>query len=322
MKKKIAIILGEPNSVNSEIIAKMWNLLEKSLKKNIFIIGNYTLLKEQLRIINLNVPLNKITNLNEFKSKNALQVLNVPLNFKNPFKINNFENSKYIFSCFNIAHNLAIKKKIFSFINCPINKKKLFLKNKIGITEFLAKKNKVNGSEVMLIYGKKFSVVPITTHIKLKNVSRILKKNTIEKKIITINNFYKKKFKKRPVLAILGLNPHNDEFRAGSEEQKIIIPVINKLKKRKIKLLGPFPADTIFSNQKKYNYDVIIGMYHDQVLAPFKALNGYNAINVTLGLKYLRASPDHGTAVDLIGLNKANAKSLIMSVQFLFQIAK
>ena len=174
----------------------------------------------------------------------------------------------------------------------------------------------------MLIYGKKFSVVPITTHIKLKNVSRILKKNTIEKKIITINNFYKKKFKKRPVLAILGLNPHNDEFRAGSEEQKIIIPVINKLKKRKIKLLGPFPADTIFSNQKKYNYDVIIGMYHDQVLAPFKALNGYNAINVTLGLKYLRASPDHGTAVDLIGLNKANAKSLIMSVQFLFQIAK
>ena len=83
---------------------------------------------------------------------------------------------------------------------------------------------------------------------------------------------------------------------------------------------GPFPADTIFSNQKKFNYNVVVGMYHDQVLAPFKALYGYNAINITLGLKYIRISPDHGIARDIVGQNKANPISLINAINFLNKI--
>ena len=87
-----------------------------------------------------------------------------------------------------------------------------------------------------------------------------------------------------------------------------------------INIRGPYPADTAFSNQKKLKYDLIIGMYHDQVLAPFKALFGYDAINITLGLKYLRISPDHGTAKDIIGLNKANPESLLSAINFLNKI--
>ena len=84
--------------------------------------------------------------------------------------------------------------------------------------------------------------------------------------------------------------------------------------------MGPFSADTIFLNKKKYRYDVIVGMYHDQVLAPFKAVYGFDAINVTLGLKYIRVSPDHGIAKDIVGSNKANPLSLIKAIEFIFNI--
>ena len=107
---------------------------------------------------------------------------------------------------------------------------------------------------------------------------------------------------------MLGLNPHNAELRKESEEKRLIIPVIQKIKKLGIKINGPLVADTVFIKDYK-NYDIIIGMYHDQVLAPFKTIFKFDAINVTLGLKYLRVSPDHGVAKNLIRKNKANTLS-------------
>ena len=118
----------------------------------------------------------------------------------------------------------------------------------------------------------------------------------------------------------MGLNPHNDEYRLSSEEHRIIIPSIKMLKKKGLKISGPYPADTIFSKKKKYNFDVIVGMYHDQVLAPFKAMFKYNAINITLGLDYLRVSPDHGVAEDMIKKNKADPTSLIKCINFISRI--
>ena len=115
---------------------------------------------------------------------------------------------------------------------------------------------------------------------------------------------------------MLGLNPHNSENKIGSIENTILKPSIIKLKKLKIYIEGPLPSDTAFNKQNVINYDVIVGMYHDQVLAPFKALYGFDAINITLGLKYIRLSPDHGTARDIIGLNKANPQSLINAINF------
>ena len=118
----------------------------------------------------------------------------------------------------------------------------------------------------------------------------------------------------------MGLNPHNSENRKNSIENKIITPAVKILNKLNINIKGPFPADTVFNNQKKLNYNIIVGMYHDQVLAPFKALYGFDAINITLGLKYLRISPDHGKAQDIVGLNKANPQSLISAINFLNKI--
>ena len=167
----------------------------------------------------------------------------------------------------------------------------------------------------MLIRNKKLSVCPVTTHINVKEISKKIKSEIIIKKINTIQSWFKRKFKKKPKIAILGLNPHNAELRKNSEEVKIIIPSISKLKKKGINIKGPLVADTVFIKDYK-NFDIIIGMFHDQVLAPFKTLFKFDAINITLGLKYLRVSPDHGTAPDLIGKNKANYNSLLECINF------
>ena len=131
----------------------------------------------------------------------------------------------------------------------------------------------------------------------------------------------KKIFLKKPKIAILGHNPHNAELRKNSEEKKIIIPAIKKLKQMHVKIYGPHVADTIFIKDYK-KFDVIVGMYHDQVLAPFKALFKFNAFNLTLGLKYIRVSPDHGVGLNLIGKNKANPTSLLECIKFLSKLNK
>ena len=119
----------------------------------------------------------------------------------------------------------------------------------------------------------------------------------------------------------MGLNPHNAEMRKNSEEVKTIIPTILKIKKSGIKISGPLVSDTLFI--KDYNkYDVIVGMYHDQVITPFKTLFKFDAINITLGLKYLRVSPDHGTAVNIIRKKKADPKSLISCINFIDKFGK
>lgn len=312
--KKILIITGDPNSINSEIIFKVWKKMKDPLKKKIFFISNYDLIRKQFKLLKYKINPTKVSNLEV--SNNKFKILNINLKFNNPFDVDKKYSSKYVLDSFNMAHRIALSSKIAGIINCPINKELLNKKN-FGITELLASKCKVQkNSEVMLIRNKKLSVSPITTHINLKDVSKKLNKNLIVKKILTINSWFLKNNKKKAKIGILGLNPHNGELRKNSEEKKIIIPAIKKLKKFGINLKGPFVADTIFIRDFK-NFDVIVGMYHDQVLAPFKSIFKFDAINVTLGLKYNRVSPDHGVASNLIKKNKASEKSLAECINFL-----
>ena len=202
-------------------------------------------------------------------------------------------------------------------INGPISKKFFLRKKHQGITEFLAKKFKLDQNFAMLIYNKNFSVSPITTHIPISLVKKRINKKLIIAKCLLISKFYKKFFNKNLRIAVCGLNPHCENFFELSEEKKIIEPAIKYLRGRKINIDGPMPADTIFLKQNLTKYDVILGMYHDQVLAPIKALNGFNAINLTLGLPFIRVSPDHGPNTSMLGKNKSSPKSLIESIKFL-----
>ena len=316
MKKIVAIVAGDPESISSELIAKTWKKKHNYKNINIFIIGNFSLIKRQLGILNIKTNIKKVLNLdNEDLNKN-LFIYDVPLNFKTPFKINNKSKAKYVIKCFEIAIKLSKLKKIHGFINCPVNKKDIF-KSNYGVTEFLAKKSDILGKEAMIIFNKKLSVSPITTHIKVKQVSKNLTKKIIYEKVKTINEFYKDKFGFTPKIGILGLNPHNYELRNNSEEKKIILPAIKKLQKKGIKAKGPLSGDTAFLKSK--NFHILVGMYHDQVLSPYKAIYNFNAVNITAGLPYVRVSPDHGSRKDIIKKNMANPKSLIESIKFFNQ---
>ena len=321
MKKKIIIVGGDPNSINSELIYKSWKKLDKSLRNRIYIISSYSLLKAQFKKLKYKIKLKKIKDIHKKNLENELKIIDVNLRFKNPFKIPYKSSSNFILNSLNFGHKLALKKEISGFINCAIDKK-LLVKSKIGVTEYLASKCKIkNNSEVMLIRNDNLSVSPITTHLDIKNISKKLNSDLIINKVDTIEFWFKKNFNKKPKIAMLGLNPHNAELRNNSEERKVIIPSILMLKRKGVNITGPLVADTLFIEDYK-KYDVIVGMFHDQVITPFKTLFKFNAINVTLGLNYLRVSPDHGVAENLIGKNKANSTSLINCINFVNKFDK
>ena len=169
----------------------------------------------------------------------------------------------------------------------------------------------------MIIYNKKLAVSPLTTHIPIKFITKRVNKTNIIDKVKVIDNFWKNKFKKKVKLAITGLNPHCESIAKFNEDKKIILPVVEFLKKSDYNIEGPFAADTIFIKNNRKRFDLIIGMYHDQVLTPIKTLFEYDAINITAGLPFIRVSPDHGPNVSMMGKNMSNALSLIQAIKFL-----
>ncbi len=316
IKKPVIIVLGEPNSVFVEILVKVISKLSIKNKLNypIILIGSKRLILSQLKILKKKIKYKDLENSsnNLTSLENIIYLINVNLNFKNPFEKISYRSQNYITECFNIGINFMNKGLSKIFINGPISKKH-FLKNKFpGMTEYIFSKSvkKKNKQPVMLIFNKKFSVSPVTTHLPLKDVSKNINKGIIENNILRIDEFYKEIFKIKPRIALLGLNPHCESKYTSSEESKIIKPIINKMKKRKIYVDGPFSADTFFLKDNFSKFKSVIGMYHDQVLTPFKTIFGFDASNITLGLPFLRISVDHGPNENMLGKNKSNTKSL------------
>ena len=318
MKKVIAIIAGEPNSISSEIIFKSWKYRNKYKHKSFFVIGSVQLLNLQMKKLKYNFKINKIDKNFKIKDlhKNKLNVYDVSYNQKKPFEEITTKSNKYILECFKSALKLIKEKKIIGLINCPVSKESLFKNNHQGITEYLSKKENSKDDGVMLIFNRELSVAPITKHITIDKVSGKINQSKIVNKIIIINNFYKKYFFKKPNFAVLGLNPHNFYNSKKSKVKKNITNAIKILKKQKINIKGPVSPDTSFMFFKKNKFNVIVGMYHDQVLTPIKTIMGLKAINITLGLPFIRVSPDHGVAADIVGKKIADPSSLIESIKF------
>ena len=314
--KPIIIVAGEPNSIFLEIFFKTYK--RKKFKSPILLICSYKLLLLQMKKLNFNFKINLIdSNLNKINFKiERINLINVDYKTKKAFENISSKSNKYIENCFNLAIKLLKTGISNKFINGPISKK-YFLKNKyLGITEYLAKKTK-SKDFAMLIYNKKLSVVPITTHLPIKLVSKQLSKMEIINKIELVYYFYKNYLKKTPNIAVTGLNPHCESIHKFNEDLKILKPSISYLKNKKLKVSGPFSADTIFLKNNRKKFDIIVGMYHDQVLTPMKTLNEYDAINITVGLPFIRVSPDHGPNEKMLGKNKSNPLSLVNAITFL-----
>ena len=312
----ILIVGGEPNSIFLEIFFK--TLKFKKIKSPVILITSEEILKKQMKKLNFKKKI-KLLNYKNFQNEKldnkSINLINIEFKQKKAFEKISSKSNKFIEKSFLMAFKILREKKVYKFINGPISKKTFLNKRYLGITEFISKKFSTKNN-CMLIYNKYLSVCPITTHLPIKQVTKKINKKIIAEKIILINNFYKKILKIEPRIAILGLNPHCESIHKFNEDEKIIKPIVNKLKK-KFKVSGPYPADTIFIKNIRKRFDVIIGMYHDQVLTPIKTLYEYDAINITLGLPFIRISPDHGPNEQMMGKNLSNPLSLIQAINFL-----
>ena len=309
----ILIVGGEPQSIFIEILLKSL----KKIRHPIILVSSKSLLIKNIKKFNCSITYNQLNKDFTNIKKNEINLVNINYNkFSFSKKKITTESNKFIENSFKKALEIIKKIKCLGLINGPISKK-TFLRGKYnGITEYLAKKSGTK-NPVMLIYNSKLSVSPFTTHIPLSKVSKQINKKHIISKIKKINQFYKNVLKKKPIFAITGLNPHCESFSGENKEKKEIMPAIRYLKNNKINIKGPYASDTIFLKENIKKFDVVFGMYHDQVLGPMKTLYGFKAINITLGLPFLRVSPDHGPNIQMLGKNKSDPSSLIESIRFL-----
>ena len=311
----IIIVGGEPQSIFIEIFIKAVKKLKKN-KKPIILISSKEILKKNMRKFKKHLKINNLKKDFSNIHKKRINLINIDYkSFSFAKKKITSKSNLYLNNSFKEALKFMKKKRCSGLINGPISKKS-FLNGKFnGITEFLANKTQTK-NPVMLIYNKNLSVSPLTTHLPISKVSRNVKKKNIIIKIKKINDFYRNVLKIKPRIAVTGLNPHCESFDNENKEKKEIIPAIKYLKKHRINIQGPYASDTIFLKENIKKFDLIFGMYHDQVLTPIKTLYGFNAINITLGLPFIRISPDHGPNIKMLGKNKSNPESLIESIRF------
>ena len=315
--KPILIVHGEPNGIFLEIFFK--SLKYKKFKNPLVLICSHKILKFQMKKLRfkMNIKIINPSSLNEIKLNNkTINIIDVNYNKNINFQKISSKSNDYIKDCFETSFKILKSGITNKLINGPISKNSFLNKKFLGITEYLAKKTKAN-QNVMLIYNKKLSVSPITTHLPLKLVVKNITKKKIIEKISLIDSFYKKYLGFKPKIAVLGLNPHCESVDKFNEDEKIIKPTIKYLASKKINVKGPYSADTAFLKRNRENIDVVVGMYHDQVLTPIKTLYEYDAINITLGLPFMRISPDHGPNQKMLGQNKSNPLSLVRAIEFL-----
>jgi len=300
LKKKF-VFLGDLDSINIELIHNSHNYLKN--KVEYILLGNIKDASKYLSKINSKIEINEIYN--------PLNFENYKKNNLNFFNIENIYKEKYqtLLNQLSIANHLSNSTQI-DLVTLPINKS--VFKKKIeftGMTEYLAKINRKD--TIMLMHGENFSVIPLTTHINLKDVRNYLNKKYLNLKLTLINKqiqrgIYELNFKS---IKFLCYNPHCSEQNTIGNEDRKITEIIKKFKN----IYGPLSADSAFN--KIQNNLLFISMYHDQVLIPFKILNK-KGINLTLGLNYRRLSPAHGTAGDIKYKNIANLSSYIACMNF------
>jgi len=295
--------MGDAAGIGPEVIVKALASRQLKKKQNYLVIGNKSCLRKTAQKLKLKSP------------ANILEPSSTKLQKKQPPEI------RYI----DFALELIKKGQVRGLATGPVNKEVI---NKAGInftghTEYLASKAGVK-LVVMMLVGGGLKTALITTHMALKEVGPRLNRELIIKKVMTTNKYLKKLFRiKNPKIGVAALNPHAGEGGVlGLEEKNVIQPAIDKLKKQIPGVCGALPADSGFYKLYHREYDILVCMYHDQAMIPVKMLARDSAVNVTLGLPYVRTSPVHGTAYDIAGKGKADPSSMISAMNLALQLAQ
>lgn len=300
---KIAITLGEPAGIGPDIVLKA---AQQHSTAAWTVIADENLLHQRAQQLNLPIPKN-------------LQIHHVPLKTSCIAGKPDKKNAAYVLETLTIAAQSCLQKQFQAMVTGPVNKA---LINEAGLpfsghTEWLADFCHVKQTVMTFALEKNKFVALYSTHLPLKDVSKSLTADKLQRTIEVLQHDLKKYFAlDKPKIAILGLNPHaGEQGLLGDEEISVITPVINKLHNQGYQLLGPLSADTAFTPSSLQNYDAALAMYHDQALPVVKALSFGHAVNITFGLPIIRTSVDHGTAFDLAGSGKADENSLLAAIK-------
>jgi 4-hydroxythreonine-4-phosphate dehydrogenase len=328
--KPLVLTHGEPAGVAPEITAKAWAELHQQRHFSFFLLGDAGDFAARAAAVGLSIPLRQIG-----RPADAADVFNEGLPvihhaMAKPSRAAwiDTRNSPFVIDVITAAAELCLAGLAGGMVTNPIHKDALYsvgFKHE-GHTDFLASLARTRGhevSEVMMLVAPGLRAVPLTIHIPLKDVSAAITAETIISQAEVIHRALKLNFGiASPRLWVTGLNPHAGENGAmGTEEQEIIAPAVEALRHGGINIHGPVSADTAFNPHARAQYDAVLCMYHDQALIPVKTLDFHGGVNVTLGLPFIRTSPDHGTALNLAGKGEARADSLIAALKLAADMA-
>jgi 4-hydroxythreonine-4-phosphate dehydrogenase len=330
-QKPLLLTPGEPGGVGPEITIKAWQTTRSNANICFVALTDATWLESRALAVGLTCKTEKITRLEDATAvfSNALPVLHRPMTGETKTGAFSPTTAQWVTSAIEEAVDLCFAKRVSGIVTNPIQKEALYaagFKHQ-GHTDYLAYLCAKHGHavhEVMMLAGKGLRAVPVTVHIPLKDVAEKLTQSVIEQQAEVTATALKTYFGiASPRLAATGLNPHAGENGTmGREEIEIIIPALESLRRKGIAIAGPLPADTAFFPEARASYDAILCMYHDQALIPVKTLDFHGGVNVTLGLPFIRTSPDHGTALSLSGTGKAQAESLIAAIRLASDMAR
>lgn len=323
-KIRVGISIGDPNGIGIEVILKTFEDQRMLELCTPIIFGSTKTISYHKNVLNLATPILGLSQLNKWVP-NKINLFNV---WQETVNINLGEASKeagkYAFLSLQAATEALANNDIDVLVTAPINKHSIQSDefNFKGHTEYL--ESKLEGKCLMILMDEGLRMGLITTHIPINQVASQITAELIEEKINTLNQTLIQDFNiQKPRIAVLGLNPHcGDQGVIGDEEQDIIIPTLNNMQDKGIMAFGPYAADSFFGNKTYKEFDAVLAMYHDQGLAPFKALSFGNGVNFTAGLSKIRTSPDHGTAFDIAGKGEANYESFKSAVYSAIDIFK
>jgi 4-hydroxythreonine-4-phosphate dehydrogenase len=326
----LVVTPGEPGGVGAEITIKAWQKLRTNADLSFVYFGDEQHLQAMGARAGLPIVTQRISSLSEAPVvfKTALPVLHRALPcIVEPGRFFS-DAAHWVTGTIAEAVDFCLSGEAAALITNPIQKEALYAAGfkYQGHTDFLAalcKERNLPATDVMMLVGAGLRAVPITVHIALKDVPTALTHDAIVAQGAVVHDALQLRFGiAHPRIAVTGLNPHAGENGSmGREEIEIIRPAIATLQANGINAFGPLPADTAFFPQARETYDVILCMYHDQALIPVKTLDFHGGVNVTLGLPFIRTSPDHGTALNLAGTGKAQAESLIAAIRLAAEMA-
>ncbi|MCW9033648.1 MAG: 4-hydroxythreonine-4-phosphate dehydrogenase PdxA [Rhodospirillales bacterium] len=317
----LALTMGEPAGIGGDISLKIWAERTTNNTPPFFMIADPKQLTTLADDLDFQLPIREITEPAEASAlfANHLPVLPCPMAAPCVSGELNKKNAAAVQKSIETAVSLVQAEKASAVVTNPIQKQVL---NEAGFpfpghTEFLADLAGISTPPVMMLACDSLRVVPVTIHVSLAEAALSLTTEMIVTKSLITAEALKKDFGiKNPALAIAGLNPHAGEGgQMGTEDETIVKPAVEALKAQGINAFGPLPADTMFHTRARAEYDVAICMYHDQALIPIKTIDFDQGVNITLGLPFIRTSPDHGTALELAGKGIAKESSLLAALK-------